>query len=80
MGPRPYFLCASVRVIETIKETSRLTNNFSRSPAALFLVPDMWPTSLSEAVSTSNHLVQQQVTIETDETVVWTMEVRGGGD
>ncbi|GAA5842980.1 hypothetical protein JCM3766R1_001650 [Sporobolomyces carnicolor] len=40
----------------------------------------MWPTSLSEAVSTSNHLVQQQVTIETDETVVWTMEVRGGGD
>jgi len=41
---------------------------------------DMYPTSLSEAVSTSNHLVQEDVTIETDVNVVWTMEVRGGGD
>jgi len=41
---------------------------------------DMYPTSLAEAVSTSNHLIQEDVTIETDCTVVWTMEVRGGGD
>ncbi|GAA6018118.1 hypothetical protein JCM11491_003324 [Sporobolomyces phaffii] len=40
----------------------------------------MYPTSLAEAVSTSNHLVQEDVTIETDVTVVWTMEVRGGSD
>lgn len=40
----------------------------------------MYPTSLSTAVSTSNHLVQERVTLETDVTVVWTMEVRGGAD
>ncbi|GAA5946994.1 hypothetical protein JCM3765_002108 [Sporobolomyces pararoseus] len=40
----------------------------------------MYPTSLAEAVSTSNHLIQEDVTIETDVTVVWTMEVRGGSD
>ncbi|GAA5876016.1 hypothetical protein JCM16303_006993 [Sporobolomyces ruberrimus] len=40
----------------------------------------MYPTSLAEAVSTSNHLIQQEVTIETDVAVVWTMEVRGGSD
>ncbi|GAA5945338.1 hypothetical protein JCM3775_002189 [Rhodotorula graminis] len=40
----------------------------------------MYPTSLSEAISTSNHLVQERVTLETDETVVWTMEVRGGAE
>ncbi|GAA5905192.1 thiamine diphosphokinase [Sporobolomyces salmoneus] len=40
----------------------------------------MYPTSLAEAVSTSNHLIQEDVTIETDVTVVWTMEVRGGAD
>ncbi|GAA5847829.1 hypothetical protein JCM5353_000215 [Sporobolomyces roseus] len=40
----------------------------------------VFPTSLSEAVSTSNHLIQEDVTIETDVNIVWTMEVRGGGD
>ncbi|BGP12555.1 hypothetical protein JCM10213_004860 [Rhodosporidiobolus nylandii] len=37
----------------------------------------MYPTSLASAVSTSNHLVQEDVTVETDVPVVWTMEVRG---
>ncbi|GAA6014771.1 hypothetical protein JCM8202_004757 [Rhodotorula sphaerocarpa] len=40
----------------------------------------MYPTSLSTAVSTSNHLIQEHVTIETDVPVVWTMEVRGGAE
>ncbi|BGP44608.1 thiamine pyrophosphokinase [Rhodotorula kratochvilovae] len=40
----------------------------------------MYPTSLSTAVSTSNHLVQEDVTLETDVPVVWTMEVRGGAE
>jgi hypothetical protein len=41
---------------------------------------DMYPTSLATAVSTSNHLVQEDVTVETDVPVVWTMEVRGGAE
>lgn len=41
---------------------------------------DMYPTSLSTAVSTSNHLIQEDVTVETDVPVIWTMEVRGGAD
>ncbi|GAA5862318.1 hypothetical protein JCM1840_004140 [Sporobolomyces johnsonii] len=40
----------------------------------------MYPTSLAVAVSTSNHLVQEDVTVETDVPVVWTMEVRGGSE
>ncbi|GAA5903240.1 hypothetical protein JCM8208_002249 [Rhodotorula glutinis] len=40
----------------------------------------MYPTSLSTEVSTSNHLVQERVMVETDTTVVWTMEVRGGAE
>ncbi|GAA5873236.1 hypothetical protein JCM3774_000090 [Rhodotorula dairenensis] len=40
----------------------------------------MYPTSLSSAVSTSNHLIQEKVRIETDAPVVWTMEVRGGAE
>lgn len=40
----------------------------------------MYPTSLSSAVSTSNHLIQEEVKIETDVPVVWTMEVRGGAE
>ncbi|GAA5980954.1 hypothetical protein JCM10908_003929 [Rhodotorula pacifica] len=40
----------------------------------------MFPTSLSAAVSTSNHLIQEEVRIETDVPVVWTMEVRGGSE
>ncbi|GAA5922463.1 thiamine diphosphokinase [Sporobolomyces koalae] len=40
----------------------------------------MYPTSFAEAVSTSNHLVQPDVTIETDVNIVWTMEIRGGAD
>ncbi|GAA5997407.1 thiamine diphosphokinase [Rhodotorula paludigena] len=40
----------------------------------------MYPTSLATAVSTSNHLIQEDVTVETDVPVVWTMEVRGGGE
>ncbi|GAA6063629.1 hypothetical protein JCM10212_000130 [Sporobolomyces blumeae] len=40
----------------------------------------MWPTSLAEAVSTSNHLVQRNVTVSTDVAIVWTMEVRGGAE
>ncbi|GAA5834870.1 hypothetical protein JCM11251_002047 [Rhodosporidiobolus azoricus] len=40
----------------------------------------MYPTSLATAVSTSNHLVQENVTVETDVPVIWTMEVRGGAE
>ncbi|GAA5960105.1 hypothetical protein JCM8115_004535 [Rhodotorula mucilaginosa] len=40
----------------------------------------MYPTSLSSAVSTSNHLIQEEIKIETDVPVVWTMEVRGGAE
>ncbi|KWU46815.1 putative KEX1 protein [Rhodotorula sp. JG-1b] len=40
----------------------------------------MYPTSLSSAVSTSNHLIQEDIKIETDVPVVWTMEVRGGAE
>ncbi|BGO96564.1 putative KEX1 protein [Rhodotorula toruloides ATCC 204091] len=40
----------------------------------------MYPTSLSTAVSTSNHLVKEDVTVETDVAVIWTMEVRGGAE
>ncbi|BGP21597.1 thiamine pyrophosphokinase [Rhodotorula toruloides] len=40
----------------------------------------MHPTSLSTAVSTSNHLIREDVTIETDVPVIWTMEVRGGAE
>ncbi|GAA5897337.1 hypothetical protein JCM6882_001861 [Rhodosporidiobolus microsporus] len=40
----------------------------------------MYPTSLATAVSTSNHLIQEDVTVETDVPVVWTMEVRGGAE
>ncbi|GAA5969199.1 hypothetical protein JCM11641_007506 [Rhodosporidiobolus odoratus] len=40
----------------------------------------MYPTSLASAVSTSNHLVQEEVTVETDVPVIWTMEVRGGAE
>ncbi|GAA6031960.1 hypothetical protein JCM8097_003362 [Rhodosporidiobolus ruineniae] len=40
----------------------------------------MYPSSLATAVSTSNHLVQEDVTVETDVPVVWTMEVRGGAE
>ncbi|TNY20294.1 putative KEX1 protein [Rhodotorula diobovata] len=40
----------------------------------------MYPTSLATAVSTSNHLVDEDVTLETDAPVVWTMEVRGGAE
>ncbi|GAA6053352.1 hypothetical protein JCM3770_004126 [Rhodotorula araucariae] len=40
----------------------------------------MYPTSLSTAVSTSNHLVQEDVMVETDVPIVWTMEVRGGAE
>lgn len=43
-------------------------------------IKDMYPTSLSSAVSTSNHLIQEDIKIETDVPVVWTMEVRGGAE
>ncbi|GAA6006574.1 hypothetical protein JCM10207_004979 [Rhodosporidiobolus poonsookiae] len=40
----------------------------------------MYPTSLATAVSTSNHLIQEDVTVETDVPVIWTMEVREGAE
>ncbi|GAA5859657.1 hypothetical protein JCM8547_006180 [Rhodosporidiobolus lusitaniae] len=40
----------------------------------------MYPTSLATAVSTSNHLAQEDVTVETDVPVIWTMEVHGGAE
>lgn len=72
MGPGTYILYVHIATERQIscKETDQTHTN----------LPDMFPTSLSEAVSTSNHLIQEIVTIETDVNIVWTMEVRGGGD
>jgi len=71
MGPGTYFLYV---VVACTSMSYKETDNMDLNPS------DMFPTSLSEAVSTSNHLIQEDVTIETDVNIVWTMEVRGGGD
>jgi hypothetical protein len=44
--------------------------------AVSFSVADAYPTSISSVVSTSNHLPREDITIETDVPIVWTMEVR----
>ena len=37
---------------------------------------DMYPTSVAKCVSSSNHLVDGRVQIETDVPIVWTVEVK----
>ncbi|ORY69288.1 Thiamin pyrophosphokinase [Leucosporidium creatinivorum] len=41
------------------------------------LGPDAYPTSVAEGVSSSNHLPQEDISVETDVPIVWTVEVRG---
>lgn len=49
---------------------------------------DFYPTSVAHCVSSSNHLPQETVEVDTDTAIVWTVEVRqpeeveheGGGD
>lgn len=44
------------------------------------LFADAYPTSVATAVSSSNHMPGERVTVTTDVPIVWTMEVRGGSD
>lgn len=45
---------------------------------SILLELDAYPTSVATAVSTSNHLANEIIEVETDVPVVWTVEVRDG--
>lgn len=48
--------------------------------ASSFSRPDAYPTSVATQVSSSNHLPGENVFVETDVPIVWTVEVRGEGE